>query len=132
MQRKPNSVIRRSLLCLAYLAFACRIVIPPGYMPAALDEGGPVVFCPAGLPAGAMSGTSHHHDDGQDTGDHQLAWEHCPLGAVFDADALAVDIAFHLASLRQAPPIEHSETSIVAATPRGFRSRAPPRLDSQT
>ena len=68
------------LLSAAYLALACRLLVPAGYIPSAIGEGGPISLCPTGLPAGFLpeSAEHHHHDDY--IGAERL-WEPCLFGA---------------------------------------------------
>jgi len=99
-------------------------------MPASLADGGPVVFCPTGLPDSLNSKTHHHHHDGDDGKAEELAWEHCAYGATFDSEALLVS------DLQQLPVFGNDtagiwqQSLIVSAIPPTFRSRAPPLLDS--
>jgi iron complex outermembrane recepter protein len=44
--------LRRYVIGLALLGFACRAFVPVGYMPAAITDGGPIVLCHGG-PVGA-------------------------------------------------------------------------------
>ena len=52
---------RRALVCATYLALVCRVLVPSGYMPSAVDEGGPVSLCPLGLPAGFLPESADRH-----------------------------------------------------------------------
>jgi hypothetical protein len=129
MRFRINRQLKRSLLILGCLAFACRLVIPPGYMPASLADGGPVVFCPVGLPVGFGQETGHHHhDDGEDTQLEELAWENCAFGAVFDSEALVADIVPLIPSFETDFTAIWREEFIVSSSPAAFHSRAPPSL----
>lgn len=48
-----TSAARQVFLRLAFLGFTCRALIPVGFMPAALADGGPITVCHGG-PAGAF------------------------------------------------------------------------------
>ena len=110
-----------------YLAFACRLMVPAGYMPAAWGDGGPITLCPMGLPAGLLpEHAGHHHDDGDDGPGAELLWEHCPLGALTDTASLMPDIVFHLPVFLNIRPTDFEPGSIVSRSALGFRSRAPP------
>ena len=129
-----RSLHRRYLLGLAFLAFACRAVVPTGFMPASLDAGGPIILCPGGS-AGAIvrflsdrsagKHASHTHHD-HDSDDYE-AWEYCPVGASLSTAALTT--AINDVSL---PALEHVLEAIEPAklTPRPsskpYRARAPP------
>lgn len=57
---------RRALQGATLLAVAAKLLVPLGYMPGALADGGPIVLCPAGLPPGfrvtlAVAGNADRH-----------------------------------------------------------------------
>lgn len=137
---RGNRVIR-----LAVAFFCVRAVVPIGYMPAPLAEGGPFALCPdasaatlamlepahaiAQPPAG-HAGHGDHTDQadhtGHPAGGHNEGWEHCPLG-IGAADA-AVGFAFSLLTLE---PAALQMDAVVPAMPalepiRTFHARAPP------
>lgn len=134
----------RGLLPLAYVALACKLMIPVGYMPAAFGAGGPFTLCPGEFPValldtgaghGAHAERTHVGDDAHaghgepatPTGHGDAVWEHCSLGALAATAALASEYVIGLcardpdsitvAPARMAPP----------ARPIAFRARAPPR-----
>jgi len=136
------------LIRLALLAVACRALVPVGYMPAALSDGGPVKVCHGGL-AGAFfaalaeqratTGSHAGHGEGAEHGHahspgshgdqapagHE-AWEHCPVGTVFAHAALTSDIAITIASPAQSfEPIAPTRTHQTVFT-GSYRARAPP------
>ena len=126
MQHPALILTRRALILATYLAFACRLMIPAGYMPAALGEGGPVTLCPMGLPAGLLPEHSgHHHEDGESRGT-DLLWEYCPVGALADTASIIPDILFHLPVSQDVGPAELDPADIVSRPFHGFRPRAPP------
>lgn len=140
MARKPASRLKRLLLGVAYVAFACKLLIPAGYMPAALGAGSLLALCPGNLPVGLLDraggrgphggpgGHDHHGDD--DAGEHDGAavWEHCSLGALAATPALAS--ACVVAVTDAAPPSIATTAPLVTPNvrPLEFRARAPPHL----
>lgn len=127
----PRRIARRNvcrvLLGAAYLALACRLLVPAGYMPSAIGEGGPISLCPTGLPAGFLPETAehHHHDDYKGA---ERLWEPCLLGAAADT-ALAVEpVHFEALSLEQAALPAYAARAHHPRRALGFRSRAPPLL----
>ena len=145
MLRSANTA-RRTVIWLAYLGLACRMLIPAGYMPAPLSHGGPVVLChgglsgqllkslirPASLHEHAHGGSSSHAPDGAEhapggsDGQH-AAWEHCPVGTALAAVALTGDYVIHLDAIRA--PLPEAEPVILVSAPvtRNYWARAPPR-----
>lgn len=56
-------MLRRIGRATAFLSFASKLLVPVGYMPAALGDGGPIRLCDSGL-AGALLDASVHADAG--------------------------------------------------------------------
>jgi hypothetical protein len=150
-KKQSRLKFRASLASLAAVVLVCRALIPGGYMPAPLAEGGPVVLCHSGL-AGAFvralseaqtanahthaadhsAGTSHEHQHSEDEPDTSHdAWEHCPVGAAFSAAPLSQEFALSLPEpdheLGQAEPAAVVRT--VFSSP--YRARAPPAVSSR-
>ena len=118
---------RRALLLLTYLSLACKLLIPAGYMPAAVSDGWPVKLCYSGLPENLSSHQGSHHEH---NGEDDLGFEHCPLGALASTATLASDYTFDISYFSQdLSPATYFRFAI-PATVVGFRSRAPPQLDS--
>ena len=118
---------RRVLLGAAYLALSCRLLVPAGYMPSAIGEGGPISLCPVGLPADFLPETAEHHHD-EDYGAAERLWEPCLFGAAADT-AVAVESAHFEAFLLQ--KVALPAYAVRAPHPfraPGYRSRAPPLL----
>lgn len=96
MSMRKRSVIRTALLRATCIAFACRLLVPAGYMPAALGEGWPIKLCHQGLPEhllGAHHDGHHQEHDQHDSGE-QLLWEHCPFGALLGAALIVGEFSF--------------------------------------
>lgn len=129
MQQAALTKAKSALLALGLLAFACRFAIPPGYMPAPLHEGGPIVFCPAGLPSGFGENAGHDHDGDHSPGSEDSAWEHCPLGALFDADSVTTEIVLALPTRQLHTRSAFAADWLVSITRAPFQARAPPVLD---
>lgn len=78
----------RLLFAITGAAFLLRLLVPAGYMPAAVDSGWPLQLCGDGIPAEVMAhltGAHHHHHHAH--GDAGGMPEHCDLGGGFAADA---------------------------------------------
>jgi hypothetical protein len=133
---------RHPLLYVAYLALACRLVIPAGFMPASLADGGPLRLCLGG-PAGALlqalaaqAGASreqheqHHHHDHDNEGGATPAehdpWQYCPVGAVFASAALVGESSVDV--LEPDHFFVDQPTRILVSSSRtgAYRARAPP------
>lgn len=130
MKQTAHSRVKTTLLAFGLLAFACRFAIPPGYMPAPLQEGGPIVFCPAGMPSGFGMDSDHDHHGDHGTGGETSAWEHCPLGALFDADSVTTEIVFALPAPQQHRLSAFAVDGLFSVAAAPFRARAPPGFDS--
>ncbi|MCY3794939.1 MAG: hypothetical protein OXG51_11280 [Gammaproteobacteria bacterium] len=118
---------RRGLLYAAYLALACRLLVPPGYMPSALAEGGPISLCPMGLPAGFLPETAGH-DHEEDFGAAERLWEPCLFGAAVDTALATARVHFDVTRLQLLALPVHAVQVHNPPRALGFFSRAPPRL----
>ena len=117
--------LRRVLQATVYLALACRLLVPAGYMPSAMGEGGPISLCPTGLPADFLPETAEHYHHDDYNGAERL-WEPCLFGAAADTAVTAERVHFEALSLEQ---VALPAYAVRAHHPRralGFRSRAPP------
>jgi hypothetical protein len=113
-QLKSRNAWRSLWLRFAAIAIGCQFLVPAGYMPGALADGTPFVLChmytgaldlgsrDAHEPAGHAAhhdAAIHEHAAGTDEAPaHENhtgaeAWEHCPLGALSAAAALAPALA---------------------------------------
>lgn len=124
--------LRRWLLRATSVALACNFIVPAGYMPAALADGGPFALCGFGLVSHAkMSHGSRHGDHSDADGDApegspEDAWKYCPLGALSASSAIASDFFFVL-EYRKTPFVADSGFATVVERPFiKYRSRAPP------
>jgi hypothetical protein len=132
-----RTAARRKLIGLLLLGLAVRIVMPAGYMPAPIGEGGPFVPCPGGLSGalflvdhGSGSGTHHSHGTG-DAADADAStdvWEFCPFGAVFGSAVLVNDSYSALPVVQQGAPPAHRRLPVSLPELRPFHARAPPLL----
>jgi hypothetical protein len=68
-----------------FFALASKLLVPPGYMPSAIADGGPIRLCDVGLPATLVSGAG--------AGEHIVGAHeaHANAGALRDRDAAAHD-----------------------------------------
>ena len=117
---------RRGFLYAAYLALACRLLVPPGYMPSALAEGGPISLCPVGLPAGFVPESAGH--DHEDYGAAERLWEPCLFGAAVDTALATAKVHFDVTRLQLSGLPVHAVQVHNPPRALGFFSRAPPRL----
>lgn len=120
--------LRRVLLGLAHVALASKLLIPAGYMPAAIGAGGPIALCPGEFPIELLSGPAGHADHGEHTEhDDASIREHCSLGALAATPALAGASAVGIAPAAPGP-IAQTEIGIAPRVHSAlFRARAPPR-----
>jgi hypothetical protein len=150
--RESRAITRACWLALALFSF--RAIVPLGYMPAALGDGGPFALCPGSSlhtneasgahavfdhhasmdatggmrSAGGMHPTAGTHPDAGDypSSGHDERWERCELGIGAADAAIAVDVMFSTAV-----SVSPSDDSAVANPPNrrlvvNFRARAPP------
>lgn len=124
---------RANLICLAFLGLAVRVVMPAGYMPAPLAEGGPFVLCPDGFFSSTFTDATdaapddHHGHAANDAAD---IWKFCPFGFVFGSSAPATELAFAVDHLRPALPAFGDNVSIRSAVVLSYDARAPPKPQS--
>ena len=140
---------RQFLIRFAFLSFAFRALVPVGFMPAALADGGPFKICHGGVAGalfsalaerthGAHSGHSAHHHHAQaaagdalGSGDELPAghagWEHCPVGAaVAQAAITSAGIHFEPVPHEQAFARIEPRALVARVIPSVYRARAPP------
>jgi hypothetical protein len=159
-KRRLITRVRRfaAVLCRGFvvLAVGAKLLVPVGYMPASLADGGPLMLCGSGLPASLLS--SHEHDAsghdaasahghpasmhdhagpaaegaalGSRTGDEPASghheWERCSLGGLASLAAIAAEWRFEIPAV--APERAAAPARILPTRARwlAFRSRAPP------
>jgi len=121
---------------LAWASFALRVLVPVGYMPAAISDGGPFILCPGGYQAELLQylGTSGAHDHGTAAhaghasagqGSHAEGSD-CSIGATFAAVAPAASTPV-VAPAPQAPrPFARLQVATVSEPDQRYHSRAPP------
>jgi len=130
MGKKLFKRINRLSMRLTLVAVICNFVIPIGYMPASLADGGPAQLCPSGWPSGGMPGHGGHHGhDGHNehsSGDE--VWEHCAYGAASSSPALVADHEISIARFSDVPDGYFEPRQIVRRELLAFRSRAPPSM----
>jgi hypothetical protein len=128
MRLKSLKTLKPALLTLTWLGIASKLVIPVGYMPAPISEGG-LMFCPSAIVTPARHHDHGHGGHGQQGG--ELKWDQCPYGALAKSVPIAVLPATAVETERTAaPPVLPSR--IWHRSPvRAFRARAPPGLIAQ-
>ncbi len=117
----------RLLFAITGTAFLLRLLVPAGYMPAAVDSGWPLQLCGDGIPAEIMAhltGAHHHHHAHGDTGSMP---EHCDLGGGFAADAVLASMEIEgtppMPALQaQRPPLVSGQSGVYPTQ----QPRAPP------
>lgn len=121
------TIAKHALISATYLAFACRILVPAGYMPAAWGEGGPITLCPTGMPSGLLSQNSDHkhHDSDENLPESQL-WENCPLGTLIDTESIISAVQFHTPLFQSSLKIDTATIGVFSTFQLSFRPRAPP------
>lgn len=128
MRRRIFKRISRLSVRATLVAVVCNFVIPIGYMPAALADGGPFKLCPSGWSQGGTLGHEGHggHDshDGHSPGDD--AWEHCAYGAASSSPALVSDHEISIGRFSDVPGGYFEPRQIDRRASLAFRSRAPP------
>ena len=112
--------------------FACRALVPVGFMPAPISAGGPIVICPGGAGGALLRHLAAHRDQSDSDHRHEHApgghdaWAYCPVGASLAAAALLTVVHFQLPA--HSPVLEATEPAQVL--PRfviaRYRARAPP------
>lgn len=150
--RRSLTTARRRLIALSLVGFAFRALIPAGFMPAPLSDGGPIEVCHGGMAGaffkdlaerragpGHMQHASAAADMGVDaaTAEHgngaghespaeHAAWEHCAIGAVLVQAALAGEVHIYLLSLDHVTDWIEPSYSSPTPIPGSYRARAPP------
>src|SRR5690606_37644470 len=130
--------MRNLLVKLALLGFLCRALVPAGFMPAPLADGGPIRFCHGG-PAGALltalieqlsaehahSSHEEHHDHTRDDASHE-GWDRCPVGTAFAFAFLTADVALPLLPPEDGPEAGRFDPVLPPLIPAHYQPRAPP------
>lgn len=153
MKRHPLKrvcgILRSTLRGTAALALAAKFVVPVGFMPAAVADGGPFRLCDAGWSAPAEERshdaqqlheasadphgheTRHGHEQGNAEHGHDdpsasHTWERCALGGLASLAAIAGDWHFALPQAGPAPVAAADSAAVYRRAIIAFRSRAPP------
>lgn len=129
MRLKSIKTLKQTLHALTCLAVAFKLLIPIGYMPAPISEGG-FMLCPAGTVTGQLEHVQHHddHHDGDGKKGGELDWGHCPYGALAKAAPISFVLPAAIAPER-AVYVPTPPTRVPAGTTTSaFRARAPPKL----
>jgi len=136
--------MRHLFINLALFGFLCRALVPVGFMPAPLADGGPIRVChggAAGLLFAALleqrssaSETAHdshadghhsEHDDPDRDLNHE-GWERCPVGATFAFAVLVADLTLPLLPLEHVLAAGEPDVAIPRTLPSLYHARAPP------
>ena len=136
MMRRRLNKLTRIATWLAWASFALRVLVPVGYMPAAIADGGPFVLCPGGyqaelidyLGAAAADGAGAGHHAGhaaQDHGSHAEGSD-CSIGATFAAVGPAATAPLVAPAPQALRPVVPAAVPSGAAPLARYLSRAPP------
>ena len=135
---------RRALIRVLLLAFACRALVPAGFMPAPLAEGGPIRVCPSGPAAAFFAALGHRHAShtnhahpgqaGRPSGAHghdgrsseHDAWDHCPTGTAFAHAALVSEYPAFAVERDHAFDRTEPADSATTLLAQPYWARAPP------
>ncbi len=122
---------RRNLIALLFLGLAVRVIMPAGYMPASIGEGGPFVLCPGGLSGASYflatgSEVEGHHDHASDGPDQVNAWEFCPFNTVFASFGPITDPLAAVPSFDRFVPAAAPEFPYRSRFTGAPRARSPP------
>jgi|GEM_PF-2084858 hypothetical protein len=149
--------MRRLLVRLALIGFLCRALVPVGFMPAPVADGGPFRLCHGGA-AGALvaallgqastsfaaddyaheyahsdprhshhAGVDHAAPDDRQNANHE-GWERCPIGAVLAFAVIASDFALPLLTLDHVLAGSDFSASIPRPLSTSYQARAPPHV----
>jgi len=129
-----RGILNRSKQWLAratYVAVACKLLIPYGYMPTALADGGPFILCQSYWPTAPSVGheDQEDHENHENQDDHESsddAWTHCALGALSFAAALSDHHEASLLNFQDLPVSLPATATLRQQSTFAFRSRAPP------
>jgi len=126
----------RIVTWLAWASFALRVLVPIGYMPAAVGDGGPFVLCPGGyqaelleyLAAAPASQAGVHAHAAHASADHTSHHEgsDCSIGATFAAVAPVSAQPFVSPAPAVEPPVSPADLPLAAAPAPRYHTRAPP------
>ncbi|MDH4108135.1 MAG: hypothetical protein OEW35_07445 [Gammaproteobacteria bacterium] len=129
-------LLTRTATWIAWASFACRVLVPVGYMPAALADGGPFVLCPGGYQAELLQyldsapGDARHAagHGAHAAGDHAAHAERsdCSIGATFAAVAPTASLPLAMPAPQIVPPLAPAERLTASTTRARYHSRAPP------
>jgi hypothetical protein len=139
------------VLCRGFvvLAVGAKLLVPVGYMPASLADGGPFMLCGSGLPASlrsghehaatmddhAMSGAAseatgsvqgHEPTQGEQPSSERHEWERCSLGGLASLAAFTAEWRFELPAVAPERVASYEHAVTMRAGWLAFRSRAPP------
>lgn len=135
-----RKISSRTLVFLAAVGLAGRVLVPAGFMPAALGDGWPVKLCPASPGAEWLSAShadhhasDHHghgspaHPDGHDNGGQGETHDPCPLGAAFASTAVVDAGALVIFTPQVVDRVPAGVSRMpVSATATSSQPRAPP------
>jgi len=136
--------MRQLFVNLALFGFLCRALVPVGFMPAPLADGGPIRVCHGGaagtllaalleqrtstvLTEAGSHADGHHsqHDEPRRDLNHE-GWERCPVGTAFAFAVLTSDLSLPLLPLEHVLAEGEPDLAIPRTLPSHYHARAPP------
>lgn len=139
--RKAKRLLRAAMRGGAAVSVLAKLLIPVGYMPGALADGGPVVLCGAGIPAAlaaldASSLSPHHHaehggldgESGHDPESDHGPWERCALGSLASLVPIASDPLVSISTSGAAERVVIDRPALQGRAVGVARARGPPIL----
>ena len=118
---------RRIPAILAAFSLALHVIVPPGFMPASVDDGWHLKWCPDGMSAElmyALFGHAHHHHDSDAA---QEGFQQCDLSVLSAELALALHI-LPVSDVDNADrPAPRLDSLFLPVIQGYYHSRAPPR-----
>lgn len=129
MSPRAPAFLKHASLLVFGLSVVVRMLIPTGYMPAAIGDGWPVTLCQHGMPHGLFADAHHrHHADSDKTA---TLWDTCTFGASSAVYGPGSELQIGITAPENvAVPVARAAlVSVTSVVP--FQSRAPPVINSQ-
>lgn len=129
----------RAILALALAAFACRALVPAGFMPGDASSPGWLQICHDGMAPQSvlqlgdapLQSPAGHHDHGHGHGadpdsGSSLGNDLCEIGAVFSGACISGQLSLVVVTLPASSEFGRTENRLAARHTRETRIRAPP------
>lgn len=124
MNLRLYTIIKQASLLLFCLSVGIRVLIPVGYMPAAISDGWPIRLCHGSLAHALLAGHDGYHEINREEG--ETLSDNCSFDALSNLYGIGNEYRFHIADFEQdLTPAVHA-AHLTATRAIAFRSRAPP------